>query len=94
MKIELEIQRFLGEISVIYKIIANSKSKMNMTILESKVFIHNANIIISRAGSGQSPARNLARGPLFLSGPTQPGPHFCRPVVARGNILLARMARI
>ena len=48
----------------------------------------------SRAGSGQSPTRNLARGPLFLSGPTRPGPHFCRPVVARGNILLARMARI
>ena len=47
-----------------------------------------------RAGSCQSLIRNLARGPLFLSGPTQPGPHFCRPVVARGNILLARMARI
>ena len=47
-----------------------------------------------RAGSGQSPTRNLARGPWILSGPTQPGPHFWRPVVARGNIFLARMARI
>ena len=54
----------------------------------------NVRYAFARAGSGQSPARNLARGPLFLSGPTQPGPHFCRPVVARGNILLARMARI
>ena len=35
-----------------------------------------------------------ARRPLFLSGPTQPRQHFCRPVVARGNILLARMAGI
>ena len=35
-----------------------------------------------------------ARRPLFLSGPTQPGPHFCRPVVSRSNILLAQMAQI
>ena len=39
-------------------------------------------------GLGQSPTQNLAHGPLFLSGPSQPGP-----VVARGNILLARMAK-
>ena len=30
----------------------------------------------SRAGSGQSPTRNLARGPWILSGPTRPEPHF------------------
>ena len=29
-----------------------------------------------RAGSGQSPTRNLARGPWVLSGPTRPGPNF------------------
>ena len=51
-------------------------------------------LVPPRAGLGQSLTQNLARGPLFLSGPTQTGPHFCRPVVARGNILLAQMARI
>ena len=34
MIIEIEIQKIFGEISGICKIIANSKSKMNMTILE------------------------------------------------------------
>ena len=50
--------------------------------------------VINRAGSGQNPTRNLARGPWLLSGPTRPGPHYWRPVVARGNIFLARMAQI
>ena len=30
----------------------------------------------SRAGSGQNPTRNWARGPWLLSGPTRPGPHY------------------
>ena len=34
MIIEMEIQKLFGEISGICKIIANSKSKMNMTLLE------------------------------------------------------------
>ena len=50
--------------------------------------------IFCRAGFGQNPTRNLARGPWLLSGPTRPGPHYWRPVVARGNIFLARMAQI
>ena len=35
-----------------------------------------------------------ARGRWFLSGSTQPGPHYWRAVVAQGNIFLAQMARI
>ena len=34
MKIEIEIQELFGEIIAICKIIANSKSKINMTQLE------------------------------------------------------------
>ena len=30
----------------------------------------------NRAGSGQSPTRNLACGPRIWSGPTRPEPHF------------------
>ena len=42
-----------------------------------KIFFYvNKQLLVLRAGSGQSPTRNLARGPCFLSGPTQPGPHF------------------
>ena len=35
---------------------------------------------INRAGSGQNPTRNLARGPWLLSGATRPGPHLLNQV--------------
>ena len=92
MKIELWF--FIHVISVVLFFLFGTE--LHTTYFEFSYFLSTKYLknILSRAGSGQSPARNLARGPLFLSGPTQPGPHFCRPVVARGNILLARMARI